>query len=697
MRPTTSESSNIDITLNSKRNSKLLTQWFLEHQRTLPWRKDKNPYRIWISEVMLQQTTVAAVVPYYERFLKKFPSPKALSQAKIENVLEMWAGLGYYSRARNIHKAAQQIVALGEFPQTAKELLKLPGFGPYTSRAVSSLAFGEKVGVLDGNVIRVLSRLNGLGTPWWKSKERAELQALSDSLAVEGDPWVVNQALMELGATVCTSSSPVCLLCPLNNNCVALKTNQIEVLPLSQPKRKTEIWVWHPTVLIENKKVALVENNYTPFLKGQWLFPGEISLKSQKPKKFDIRHSITHHDIFIQIAAPQKINNNKENSPLRWVRLDEIKKVNPTNLVSKVLFHAQKSLALMMLISTLGVGFLVGCATKPSQSVIDQPAQVSRTGSPQSGGTASTKFGLNSPDLSNPSLINLNLSGQQTSPQYSPSGEKLIFVAWDRSSHQNRQVYEFDLTLKKETRLTFQDGLAKTPSYWNENSIIYSSNTDEIKERFFTANQSELDQSSDIYLNENNIEEIVRLTTRPGLDELGLKDPWSKDRLFFVSKSPIPGIYTLIRGSSKRALLVKGHFESFFIHKGLRSLIALELIGPRTRLVQIDLISKKTNLLPAPSDSVFAASETPWGGLLLIAEPASPSESQIIFWNPQTNCLTPWLRLKGRVTSLQSSPKGNGQFAVSIVKDQIEGIFLLEPPAQTPTCVNAPQSDTIKP
>lgn len=144
-----------------------LVAWYQKNKRVLPWRKDRNPYRIWISEVMLQQTTVAAVVPFYERFLERFPTVDDLAKASIEQVYEVWAGLGYYSRARNLHKAAQSIFEHG-FPQKAEQLIELSGFGPYTSRAVASLAFNEHVGVLDGNVIRVLTRRYGLDIPWWE-------------------------------------------------------------------------------------------------------------------------------------------------------------------------------------------------------------------------------------------------------------------------------------------------------------------------------------------------------------------------------------------------------------------------------------------------------------------------------------------------------------------------------------------------
>ncbi len=190
-----------------------LINWYLENQRLLPWRMDRDPYKIWISEVMLQQTTVAAVIPYFEKFIQKFPTVQILASSKLEDVYEFWAGLGYYSRARNIHASAK-ILAISGFAKTHTELIKLPGFGPYTSRAVSSLAFNESVGVLDGNVIRVLSRVFAIKSEWWKPLHRIQLQNYSDQLAKYGESANLNQGLMELGATVCTPQKPLCPICP---------------------------------------------------------------------------------------------------------------------------------------------------------------------------------------------------------------------------------------------------------------------------------------------------------------------------------------------------------------------------------------------------------------------------------------------------------------------------------------------------
>lgn len=318
---------------------KKLLKWYQENKRDLPWRRRKDPYPIWISEVMLQQTTVAAVIPYFEKFLKLFPTVKDLAKAPEPEVLAAWAGLGYYSRARNLHKAAKEIAAQG-FPQTAAELLEMPGFGPYTSRAVASIAFDEPVGVLDGNVIRVLSRKYGKKLPWWTQAGRQELQDLSDALAQAGAPADTNQALMELGATICTPQKVSCLLCPWSVDCVARKKNLVEHLPLKKPRKESEVWIWQPEVHIRKNQVALVQNNYAPFLKGQWIFPGQVLTSKEKPKKFDVKHFITHHDIYIQI---QKGSSPPKSTKLtQWVELNNLQQVNPSSLLTKVLKKVER-------------------------------------------------------------------------------------------------------------------------------------------------------------------------------------------------------------------------------------------------------------------------------------------------------------------------------------------------------------------
>ena len=220
---------------------KQLLGWFREFQRDLPWRRTKDPYRIWLSEIMLQQTRVAAAIPYYERFLQRFPDVHALAAAPQEEVLRLWSGLGYYSRARNLQKAAQQIVAQhgGKFPTRLDDALALPGVGNYTAAAILSIAFGEKHAVLDGNVARVLARLGAIHGDLRKSQRWQGLQKTADRLLEPQSPGDWNQAMMELGATLCTPKSPQCLLCPVAQFCQGRRLGLAESLPEKRKKRAT--------------------------------------------------------------------------------------------------------------------------------------------------------------------------------------------------------------------------------------------------------------------------------------------------------------------------------------------------------------------------------------------------------------------------------------------------------------------------
>ena len=220
---------------------KQLLGWFRQFQRNLPWRRTKNPYHIWLSEIMLQQTRVAAAIPYYERFLQRFPNVHALAAAPQEEVLRLWSGLGYYSRARNMQMAAQQIVAKheGQFPTRLEDALALPGIGNYTAAAILSIAFGEKYAVLDGNVARVLSRLGAIHGDLRESSRWQELQKTADCLLEPESPGDWNQAVMELGATLCTPKSPQCLLCPVVQFCKGRKLGIAESLPEKRKKRAT--------------------------------------------------------------------------------------------------------------------------------------------------------------------------------------------------------------------------------------------------------------------------------------------------------------------------------------------------------------------------------------------------------------------------------------------------------------------------
>jgi A/G-specific adenine glycosylase len=218
---------------------KNLLTWFAKFQRDLPWRRSKDPYRIWLSEIMLQQTRVAAVFPYYERFLARFPDIHSLAEAPEEEVLRLWSGLGYYSRARNLQKAAQQIIARhdSKFPDTLGEALALPGIGNYTADAILSIAYGKKLAVLDGNVARVLARLGAIRGGLRSGKRWQQLQKTADSLLAPRAPGDWNQAMMELGATLCTPRSPQCLLCPVAEFCQARRLGLAGIIPEKRAKR----------------------------------------------------------------------------------------------------------------------------------------------------------------------------------------------------------------------------------------------------------------------------------------------------------------------------------------------------------------------------------------------------------------------------------------------------------------------------
>jgi A/G-specific adenine glycosylase len=239
-----------------------LLAWYGRERRELPWRRTKDPYAIWLSEVMLQQTQVATVIPYWERFLARFPTVQALAAAPLEDVLAAWRGLGYYSRARNLHRAAQEVVARfgGRLPSSAEALLTLPGFGRYTAGAVASIAFGEQAPLVDGNVARVLSRLFEVeGLPGDRARE-ARLWALAGALVQGERPGDLNQALMEHGATVCRPESPLCLLCPVRGACLAFQHGRVDELPPAKvraaPKRLTlalAVWPHEDTLLFARR------------------------------------------------------------------------------------------------------------------------------------------------------------------------------------------------------------------------------------------------------------------------------------------------------------------------------------------------------------------------------------------------------------------------------------------------------------
>ncbi|MFP4172881.1 MAG: A/G-specific adenine glycosylase [Candidatus Hydrogenedentota bacterium] len=259
-----------------KRIQRPLLTWFRKAARDLPWRQTRDPYAVWLSEVILQQTRVDQGMPYYERFIQAFPTVHSLAAAPESAVLKLWEGLGYYSRARNLHRAAKQIVEEhgGALPQTANELAKLPGVGPYTAGAIASIAFGERVPVVDGNVKRVLARLYAIDESIDSGPVSTRLWALAGTLVSKRYPGDFNQALMELGARVCTPKQPDCPRCPLRRQCGAYAAGIASELPVRRA-RKT---VPHKELAVaairrNDGRYLIVRRPSNGMLGGLWEFP----------------------------------------------------------------------------------------------------------------------------------------------------------------------------------------------------------------------------------------------------------------------------------------------------------------------------------------------------------------------------------------------------------------------------------------
>lgn len=249
--------------------SNSLLSWYLQNKRDLPWRDTVNPYPIWLSEIMLQQTKVAQGLPYFLTFIKEFPTVLHLAQADEEQVLKLWQGLGYYSRARNMHKTAQ-IIAFelnGNFPNNYKDLLKLKGIGEYTAAAIASFAFNEVVPVVDGNVFRVLSRYLDIETDIASALAKKEFSALAKELMPENNPALFNQAIMEFGALQCVPKNPDCTNCIFNNSCAALQKKKVGELPVKLKKTKVTNRYFNYIVFLDNSNNIII-NKRTE--KGIW-------------------------------------------------------------------------------------------------------------------------------------------------------------------------------------------------------------------------------------------------------------------------------------------------------------------------------------------------------------------------------------------------------------------------------------------
>ena len=251
-----------------------LLSWYGKEGRTLPWRENRDPYRIWLSEIMLQQTTVMAVIPYYERFLRRFPTIASLAAASLDDVISLWAGLGYYSRARNLHRAAQKIVTEhASFPDTLEGLLALPGIGRSTAGAILSIAFDKPAPILDGNVRRVLVRIFAWQEDPRSSRAEKQLWQWAEALTPDEHPHEYAQAIMDLGATVCVPRTPLCESCPLRELCQAFKQGCATQLPVARKQRKLPVRQ-QVALLVKGSDDYLLRQRPTEgFLGGLWEFP----------------------------------------------------------------------------------------------------------------------------------------------------------------------------------------------------------------------------------------------------------------------------------------------------------------------------------------------------------------------------------------------------------------------------------------
>ncbi len=255
---------------------KTLLDWFDRDQRDMPWRQTDDPYPIWVSEIMLQQTQVQTVIPYFRRWMKTFPTLQKLARSREETVLKHWEGLGYYSRARNLHRAAKEVMNhhQGRVPNTYEELMQLPGIGRYTAGALLSIAFGQPAPVLDGNVKRVLSRLFAISANGAPSTDDKRLWDLSAEMVPAQRPGDFNQAMMELGATVCLPKKPLCRVCPLQAQCEAQKRGEVEKFPAPKARARIKKIEVSAAVITRSGKVFIQQRPHGGLMGGLWEFPG---------------------------------------------------------------------------------------------------------------------------------------------------------------------------------------------------------------------------------------------------------------------------------------------------------------------------------------------------------------------------------------------------------------------------------------
>jgi A/G-specific adenine glycosylase len=346
-------------------------EWYRKNKRELPWRRTRDPYAIWVSEVMLQQTTVKTATPYYEAFMRRFPSVEKLAAADEETVLAAWAGLGYYHRARNLLRGARHLLAqhVGRFPRSLAPALAVPGVGLYTASAILSIAYGVPLPVVDGNVRRVLARLFALRGPAWKSD--APFYNRAEDLLDRDHPGDWNQALMELGATLCTPRAPACPVCPLRSECRARALGLAEALPEGRARRPS-VDVTVAAALIEHAgRVLLVRRSEGALLSRMWEIP-QTSLESKGhadlvrelrerhgleieagPLVARARHAITFRRIRVEAYRARLARRPAADAErLRWASLADLALLPTSSLTRKVLKAARAAQLPLSLEST---------------------------------------------------------------------------------------------------------------------------------------------------------------------------------------------------------------------------------------------------------------------------------------------------------------------------------------------------------
>lgn len=293
--------------ISSFPNSELLN-WYKSVKRDLPWRETKNPYKIWMSEIILQQTRVNQGLPYYERFIAAFPKVEDLSNAKEDEVLKLWEGLGYYSRARNLHFTAKLVANEfgGIFPNTYKGLLELKGVGPYTAAAIGSISFGLPVAAVDGNVYRVLSRYFGIMGSIDETATKKKITELANKILAKKDAGNHNQAMMELGATVCSPISPNCEECPLNVSCNAFEQNLQTQLPVRSKKTKVRDRFFYYSVLLSNNEVLVSRRGSGDIWQGLYEFPLLETASRLKDSEIIEQLSLKTNDVIMNVSQEFK-------------------------------------------------------------------------------------------------------------------------------------------------------------------------------------------------------------------------------------------------------------------------------------------------------------------------------------------------------------------------------------------------------